>query len=233
MRSRSRLIQGEEGFAINAFGGGKFVAEARDFNGAVLEAAFLENGHVHPGQGADAARDNFAFQRVKAADVVIGEFDKGNSFGDFDNSRAGEWAEAFETKLARRGIGAGIGTAEAAAVGERMLDASDAPPFLVKHQIVNNAANGEFRIFLDGIVLEVFVAAIAIEDVAPIGITLANAAEKCEAHGGAFDIKRFVIFDDVNNFGIHELREIGPDRFEEKFEIEFFQKIAGLRKVRS
>ena len=44
-----------------------------------------------------------------------------------------------------------------------MLDLTDAPAFLIQHLVVHHAADGELGVFLDGVVLEVLVAAVAVE----------------------------------------------------------------------
>ena len=59
-----------------------------------------------------------------------------------------------------------------------MFDSSYSPSFLVEHLVVDHAPNRQFRVFLDRIILQVFIAAIPIEQVAPIRIPLANAATK-------------------------------------------------------
>ena len=104
------------------------------------------------------------------------EVDERNGFRHSYNTWASERAEASEAEVVRRRVGARVRAAETAAVRERVLDLSDAPAFLVKHWIVDDTADGELGILLDGIVLEIFVAAIAIEQVTPLGIAGANAA---------------------------------------------------------
>ena len=49
-----------------------------------------------------------------------------------------------------------------------MLDFADAPAFLVQHLVVDHAADGELGVLFDRIVLEVFVAAVAVDQVAPV-----------------------------------------------------------------
>src|SRR5579871_5930116 len=91
-----------------------------------------------------------------------------------------------------------IGTAQAAAVRERVFDFANTPAFLIEHRIIDDAADGEFRVFLDGIILEVLVAAIAIKKVSPIRIPGADSATEGHGHGGGLDIEWFVVFNDTN-----------------------------------
>jgi hypothetical protein len=57
-----------------------------------------------------------------------------------------------------------------------MFDTSDSPTFLVQHQIANYAANCEFGILLDWVVLKVLIASIAVDQVTPVRVALPNPA---------------------------------------------------------
>src|SRR5262249_43149470 len=107
---------------------------------------------------------------------------KRNALGDFKNIGARERAEALEAAVPRRRIRARVTARQAATVRERMFDAPDAPAFLVKHQVAHNATNGELRVFFNGIVLEIFVAAVAVDEMAPIRIALADATAESQPH---------------------------------------------------
>ena len=56
-----------------------------------------------------------------------------------------------------------------------MLDGTNAPPLLIQHRVGDDAPDGQFVVLFDRIVLEVFVAAVAVQQEAPVGITLAYA----------------------------------------------------------
>src|SRR6266850_3053535 len=99
----------------------------------MLEASFGKSRHFDTGDGFDTATNDFTLERVKTVDVIIGEFDKRDPFGDFNDARAREWAESFEPEMPRRCISARIRPAETATVGKGMLNSPDAPPFLVEH----------------------------------------------------------------------------------------------------
>src|SRR5688500_12566578 len=114
-----------------------------------------------------------------------------------------------------------------------MRDATDAPSFLVEHQILNDAANGQLGAFLDGILLQGFVATIPSDHVAPSRVTRANAAIESKSHGGAFYVEWLIIFHDADGVGVIEFGKVGFDRLKEKFEAEFLQEIARLGDVRS
>src|SRR4051812_25233298 len=122
----------------------------------MLEAPFGEDWHFHAGDCFNAATDHFTFECVKAIDVVIGKRNERNAFGDFNHARAREGTESLESEMPRGRISAGVRSAQASAVGERMLYSPDAPAFLVEHLIVHDTSNRQFRIFLDGIILQIF-----------------------------------------------------------------------------
>ena len=134
-------------------------------------------------------------------------------------------------EMMRGSVGAGAGAAEAAGIGQGMLDGAQAPALLVEHAIVDDAANGQFRVLLDRVVLEVFVAAIAIQEELPVRIALADAAAERQGHGGRFDIERLVILDDPNGFKRVERGRVGLDDLEEQPQPEPVQEGPGLVEV--
>ena len=107
-----------------------------------------------------------------------------------------EWTEAAKAEVPRRRIGARVRAAKTTAVSERVLDLSDAPALLVQHRIVDDAADGQFRVLLDRIILKILVAAIAVEQVAPLRVLRANAAKKRDGHGCRLNVESLVVFDD-------------------------------------
>src|SRR5207249_3267015 len=145
----------------------------------MLETALGKDRQVEPGNRLDTTRNDFAFERVEFFDGHAGERRKRNCLGYRDYVRPREWAETLETEVFRRRVGARVAATQAAAVGQRMLDPPDAPAFLIEHQVVHHASNRQLRVFLDRIVLQVFVAAIAVDEVWPLGITRADPAAKC------------------------------------------------------
>ena len=78
-------------------------------------------------------------------------------------------------------VGARVGPAKTAAVSERMLDLPDAPTFLIEHRIIDHAADGEFGILLDRIILEIFVSAVAVNQIAPVRIALRECRGRARA----------------------------------------------------
>ena len=74
-----------------------------------------------------------------------------------------------------------------------MFDAADAPPLLVQHQVVDHAANRELCVLFDRIVFQVLVSTVAIGDVPPLGIAVADAATQSEAHGRALDVEGLIV----------------------------------------
>src|ERR1051326_1244238 len=145
-------------------------------DGAVLESALGEYRHIYTNDRFDPACDDFALQAVKPVDVVFGQRQIRDAFGNLDHVRASEWTKTVETKGFRRGVGSGVGTAQSTGIGQRVFDFPNTPSFLVKHGVVDDAADGQLGILVDGIIFEILVAAVAIHQVLPIGVALANPA---------------------------------------------------------
>jgi hypothetical protein len=100
-----------------------------------------------------------------------------------------------------RGIGPDITAAQPAAVGEAVLDAPHSPSLVVQHQVVDDRTYGQLRVFLDGVVLEVFVAAIAVHEEPPIRVPLANALAQGQPHGRALHVQGLVVLDHAHRLG--------------------------------
>jgi len=81
-----------------------------------------------------------------------------------------------------------------------MLHFADTPTLLVEHWIIDHAADRQLAIFLDRVILQIFVDAIAIDQVSPIRVSLANSTAERHSHYGALDIERFVILDYADRF---------------------------------
>src|ERR1700737_4989566 len=112
----------------------------------MLEASLGKDRHLHSGHRGDPPRNDLALELIESADIVPCQVDEWNCLGYGYHIRAGVGAEAPETVVMGRSISARVGTTQSSAVGERMLDLTDAPAFLVEHLIMNHAANGELRI---------------------------------------------------------------------------------------
>ena len=95
----------------------------------------------------------------------------------------------------------------------RVFDCIDAPTFLVKHQVVQHTDDRQLWILFDRVVFQVFVAAIAIDKVSPIGIASSNALTERQSHGGCLDIKRLVVFDCCDRVAIIDGRDRNVNRF--------------------
>src|SRR6187397_3306758 len=98
---------------------------------------------------------------------------KRNAFCHCEDVRSRERAKSLEAIMSRGRVSARVTAAQSAAVSQRMLDPPHAPSFLIEHEIVDHAADGQLGILFNGIVLQVLVAAIAIEKESPLGIPLA------------------------------------------------------------
>ena len=159
----------EFGFVI-----GDLLSQDGSCGGAVLKAAFGEDRHCETGDGLNAGADNLSFQIVEFLMVVLCEFDEGNAFGNFNDLRPSKGTKSVEVKMFCRSIGAGIRAAQTSAICERVFDFSHTPAFMVKHWVVKNAADGKFGIFLNRIVFKVFVAAVAVDQVFPVWVAMAD-----------------------------------------------------------
>src|SRR6266516_3229894 len=142
----------------------------------MLKSAFGKHWHVESGNSFDAARNDLVFERIKFLNGHCGECREGNAFGHFDHAGPGKWAEAVESVMPGRRVGAKVAATQSAAVGQRVFDATDSPAFLIKHQVVYDATNSQLKILLDGIILKVFVATISVHEIFPIKIAGAEAA---------------------------------------------------------
>ena len=129
-------------------------------------------------------------------------------------------------------VGASVGTAKAAAVRERVLDLPYTPSLLIQHLVIDDAGDGEFRILLNRIVLQIFITTVAIDKVAPRWIAVADAAAKRDCHGCRFNIEWLVILDESNCVACIQLRRVHRNGLEKEREIEPLKKKTCLRKIR-
>src|SRR5690606_2564092 len=155
----------------------------------------------------------------------------GNTFGDLDDVGPGKRAERLEAESPGRAVAAHAPAAQPAAVGQRMFDSSDTPALLVEHAVVDDAADRQFGILLDGVVLEILVAPVAIDQVPPVGIPLANTATERDCHSGALDVERLVVFDGLQGVDGIERAGIRLDLLEEEREVECLEKGSRLRGI--
>src|SRR2546423_3806444 len=114
-----------------------------------------------------------------------------------------------------------------------MFDSANPPPFLIKHQIPHHTADRQLRIFLDGIILKILIAAIAIDQISPVGITRANSAAESETHRGALDIQWLVIFEHSERFRDINRSKISLDGLVKHGQPERLQKSTCLPQIRS
>ena len=119
------------------------------------------------------------------------------------------------------------------AVGQRVLDRLHPPAFLVEHRVADDAADRQLAVLLDRVVLEVLVAAVAVEEVAPVGVARADAGHQRQVHRRALDVERLVVLDDRDRGERVDL--LGPrrDRLAEHLEPGAAQKLARLLEVRA
>src|ERR1017187_7418896 len=112
-----------------------------------------------------------------------------------------------------------------------MFDRPQAPAFLIKHPIVHDTANGQLRVFLDRVVFQVFVTAVAINEELPVRIALANSTAERQSHRGRLDIERLVVLHNADRFERIERRGGRFNWFEEKSETKSVEKCFRLIEV--
>src|SRR5262249_31392128 len=93
------------------------------------------------------------------------------------------------------------------------------------------AADGELFVGFDRVVLEVLVAAVAVSDVTPVRVSLADAAAESQSHRGALDIERLVVLEHAQRLAHFEILGVGLDLFEEQREAERREKRACLFQI--
>src|SRR5688572_12391639 len=106
-------VERQEVLTIVGFAAGKVFAQAIHGQRAMLETPLRKDRHVEASDGLHSARNDFAFERVELFHVHACEFGEGDSFGDFDDVRARERAEAFQAKMFRRSVRARVTAGEA------------------------------------------------------------------------------------------------------------------------
>ena len=74
-----------------------------------------------------------------------------------------------------------------------MFDFSYTPALVVKHLVVQDTFDSQFRIFLDGVIFQVFIASVSVDQIGPAWILGPDAAVKQQSHGRTLHIQRLVI----------------------------------------
>ena len=197
----------------------------------MLEAAFLENGQLQARHCPDPSRHHLPLEFVKSINIEVGQCAIGNSLRHGDHAGHGERAEADKAGGGQRACRAGVAAGVPAAEGQRVLDRFDAPAFLIQHAIVEHAADRQLGVDLDRIVLEVFIAAIAVDEILPVPIASPNSAAQCQKHSTSLDIERLVVLDDA--YGFERVDGIAGyfDRFEEQAEIDAVEEPPSLCQI--
>src|ERR1700691_4105913 len=112
-----------------------------------------------------------------------------------------------------------------------MFDLPNAPAFLIKHLVIDYAANRQFGILFNRIILQVLVPSVAVNQVTPLRVMRPNAAAKRDSHGRGFDIQRFIVFNQTDGFVYVQVRCVGLDGFEEKAEADRIEECASLLQI--
>ena len=121
-----------------------------------------------------------------------------------------------------------MATTLASGIDQRMLDRMNSPTFLVEHQVVQDASDRKLGVILDGIVFEVFVPSIAIDQILPIRVPASDLFAKGQAHRGCLDIERLIVFGDMNRPSPIEFVARYVEDFMEHLQAALFEKFVGL-----
>ncbi len=166
--------------------------------GAMLEPPLGKHRHLDPEQVRHAGREDLALEAVELRRVGAAERGVRDSLRDCNHPRARERARTREPVPPRRRAGAHVPAREPAAVGLRVLERLDPPTLVVEHPVGDHAPDRELAVLLDRVVLEVLVAAVAVEQIHPVRVALAERAQEREVHGSALDVERLVVLDHLD-----------------------------------
>ncbi len=175
--------------------GGEQVPVGRSGADPCLKAALGEHREFYPGHLPNPAGDDLPFEGVEPAMVPVGKLDERDPFGDLDDVRQRVGAIATEAECGGGGIAADMPATLAAGIGEGVFDRFHAPSLVVEERIVEDTANRQLGIVLDGVALEVFIPPVAVDEPGPVGIAPADPPAQRKPGGGSLDVERFVVFD--------------------------------------
>src|SRR5437899_2763180 len=96
----SGLVQRQKGLAVDGRVFGKSRRKFVGGNGAALEPALLEDGHRQACDGKNAAVHDLSFQGIQLLVLPVGELDKRNALGDFNDVEKRVGAESLEVEQA-------------------------------------------------------------------------------------------------------------------------------------
>src|SRR6185503_3844420 len=197
-------------------------------DGAVLEAALWKHGHLEPEHRSHAAGYDLALQSVQPLVRSLSELGERNGFGHGYDRWPRARAERVKPVLARACEAPHARSAVASAVCQRMLDRLHTPTLLVQHAVVDDASNRELAVRLDGIVLEVLVSAVAVDEQPPLRVALPDGAEQREIRRGALDVERLVVLDHRDGAQRIERRRRHLDHFAEHLELDAREELGRL-----
>ncbi len=111
-----------------------------------------------------------------------------------------------------------------------MLDRVDAPAFLVEERVLEHARDREVGV-LDRIALQVLVAAVAVEEVAQVGMPLAQRVQEEQRSRRALDVERVVVLDRADRRGEIEVGRRRDDALPLTAQAESGDRALRLRRV--
>src|SRR6266436_2293013 len=123
---------------------GDFVLEALR-----AESAVWGNGHTHSGNCFNPFGNYLPLQVVKFLHIINSQFYIRDTFCNRYHARLCKGTKTVKAVVMRRRVCSRIRAAESPTVCQRMLNLTDAPPLLIKHLVIDHAANCKFRILFD------------------------------------------------------------------------------------
>src|SRR5712664_1659433 len=227
-RIRASGVEGVEMAAIACLVLGEQTGGGPRRRRPMLEAPFGIDGHLESQHRAHASTHDFTLQGVETLVRAACQLGERYRLGDRDHGGPSVWAERDEAMPAGAGIAAHAAAAVTPRVGERVFERVHAPSFLIKHAVIDDASDRQLAVRLDRIVLEIFIAAIAVDEQPPFGVACADRLEQRQVHGGTFDVERFVVLDHGHGAQRIESARRHIDRLTQHFEIGLAQKRSGL-----
>ena len=124
-----------------------------------------------------------------------------------------------------------MSSALSTAVSQRMLHRIDAPAFVVQQRIIQHAANGEFAVLFDRIVLHVLIATVAVRQIFPFRVPVADLATKSQSHRGRLHVQWLVVFNHLDSFAIVNRRGGHVDDFQKQVHIQRGKEFMSLSRI--
>ena len=109
-----------------------------------------------------------------------------------------------------------------------MLDRIDAPTLLVEHRVAHHAGDRQLVVLLQRVVLQVLVAAVAVDQQPPVRVARPNATQQRQTDRGALDVERLVVLDHLDRSQRIDRLGVGRDLLAQHLEVHAPEELARL-----